>query len=57
MIRMFRHIGRKVRGLAAALCVIGILGSLGAGAALYLLKILQQALRQPGRQHLTLMEL
>ena len=38
---MFRHIGRKVRGLAAALCVIGILGSLGAGTALYLLKILQ----------------
>ena len=38
---MFRHIGRKVRGLAVALCVIGIIGSLGAGTALYLLKILQ----------------
>ena len=38
---MFSHIGRKVRGLAVALCVIGILGSIGAGVALYLLKVLQ----------------
>ena len=38
---MFRHIGRKVRGLAVALCIIGILGSIGAGVALYLLKILE----------------
>ncbi len=39
--RMFNHIGRKVKGLAAALCTIGILGSVGAGVALYLTKILQ----------------
>ena len=38
---MFSHIGRKVRGLAVALCTIGILGSIGAGVALYLLKVLQ----------------
>lgn len=38
---MFKHIGRKVRGLAVALFTIGVLGSLGAGAALYLLKLLQ----------------
>ena len=38
---MFSHIGRKVRGLAVALCVIGILGSVGASVALYLLKVLQ----------------
>ena len=37
---MFRHIGRKVRGLAVALCVIGIPGSIGAGVALYLTKTL-----------------
>ena len=37
---MFRHIGRKVRGLAVTLCIIGMLGAIGAGAALYLLKIL-----------------
>ena len=36
---MFRHIGRKVRGLAVALCVIGIIGSVGAGVALYLTKL------------------
>lgn len=38
---MFNHIGRKVRGLAVALCVIGILGSLGAGVFLYLTKVLE----------------
>ena len=38
---MFSHIGRKVRGLAMVLCAIGILGSIGAGVALYLLKVLQ----------------
>ena len=31
---MFKHIGRKVRGLAVAICVIGMLGA--AGAAVYL---------------------
>ena len=36
---MFRQIGRKVRGLAVALCVIGIIGSIGAGVALYLTKL------------------
>ena len=36
---MFRHIGQKVRGLAVALCVIGIIGSVAAGAALYLTKL------------------
>ena len=38
---MFSHIGRKVRGLAVALCAIGIVLSIGAGVALYLLKVLQ----------------
>ena len=38
---MFTHIGRKVKGLAAALCAIGILGSVAAGVALYLTKVLQ----------------
>ena len=38
---MFNNIGRKVRGLAVALCVIGILGSLGAGVFLYLTKVLE----------------
>ena len=38
---MFSHIGRKVRGLAVAMFVIGILASLGAGTALYLTKLLQ----------------
>ena len=37
---MFTNIGRKVRGLAVALCVIGILGALGAAVFLYLTKIL-----------------
>ena len=36
---MFRHIGQKVRGLAVALCVIGIIGSVAAGVALYLTKL------------------
>ncbi len=38
---MFRHIGRKVRGLAVAFCTVGMLGSIGAGVALYLTKVLQ----------------
>ena len=38
---MFNNIGRKVRGLAVALCVIGILGSLGVGVFLYLTKVLE----------------
>ena len=38
---MFRHIGRKVSGLAVALCAIGILGSVAAGVSLYLTKVLQ----------------
>ena len=38
---MFRNIGRKVRGLAVALCVIGILGSIGAGVFLYLTRLLE----------------
>ena len=38
---MFRHIGRKVRGLAVAICVIGIPGSIAAGVALYLTKTLE----------------
>ena len=37
---MFSHIGRKVRGLAVVLCAIGIVGSIGAGVALYLTRIL-----------------
>lgn len=37
---MFTNIGRKVRGQAVALCVIGILGALGAAVFLYLTKIL-----------------
>ena len=36
---MFSNIGRKVRGLAVALCVIGILTALGAAAFLYLTKL------------------
>ena len=38
---MFRNIGRKVKGLAVALCVIGILGSIGAGVFLYLTKLVE----------------
>ena len=38
---MFRNIGRKVRGLAVALCVIGVLGAVGAGVFLYLSKLLE----------------
>ena len=41
MIRMFSNIGRKVRGVAVALCAVGILGSLGAGVFLYLTKLMQ----------------
>ena len=39
-VEMFRHIGRKVKGLAIALCVIGIPGSVGAGVALYLTEVM-----------------
>ena len=38
---MFSHIGKKVRGLAAAFCVIGILGSVAAGVSLYMTRVLQ----------------
>ena len=38
---MFRHIGRKVKGLAVVICTVGIIGSIGAGVALYLTKVLQ----------------
>ena len=37
--RMFSNIGRRVRGLAVALCVIGILCALGAGVFLYFTKL------------------
>ena len=40
---MYKNIGRKVRGLAVALCVIGIIGSLAAGVLLYVLRILELA--------------
>lgn len=36
---MFSNIGRKVRGLAVALCVIGILAALGTGVFLYFTKL------------------
>ena len=36
---MFSNIGRRVRGLAVALCVIGILCALGAGVFLYFTKL------------------
>ena len=36
---MFSNIGRKVRGLAVALCVIGILGAVGAAVFMYLTKL------------------
>jgi len=36
---MFSNIGRKVRGLAVAFCVIGILGALGTAAFLYISKL------------------
>ena len=38
---MFSHIGKKVRGLAAAFCVIGILGSVAASVSLYMTRVLQ----------------
>ena len=38
---MFSNIGRKVRGLAAVLCVIGILAAVGAGVFLYFTKLLE----------------
>ena len=36
---VFSNIGRKVRGLAVALCVIGILAALGTGVFLYFTKL------------------
>ena len=36
---MFSNIGRKVKGLAVAVCVIGILGSIGTGVFLYLTRL------------------
>ena len=36
---MFSNIGRKVRGLAVALCVIGILAAIGAAVFMYLTKL------------------
>ncbi len=38
---MFSNIGRKVKGLAVALCVIGILGAIGAGVFLYLTNMME----------------
>ena len=38
---MYNHIGKKLRVLALVLCVLGVLGSLGAGVWLYLEKILK----------------
>ena len=38
---MYKHIGRKLRILAVALCVLGALGSLAAGALLYLNKTME----------------
>ena len=38
---MFSHIGKKVRGLAVAFCVIGVLSSVAAGVSLFLTKVLQ----------------
>ena len=38
---MFSHIGKKVRGLAVAFCVIGVLGSVAAGVSLFLTRVLQ----------------
>ena len=37
---MFSHIGRKVKGLAVALCTIGMIGSVAAGVTLYLTKLM-----------------
>ena len=36
---MFSNIGRKVRGLAVALCVIGILAAIGSAVFMYLTKL------------------
>ena len=37
---MYKHIGRRVRGLAVALCIIGITGAVAAGVYLYVEKVL-----------------
>ena len=37
---MFNHIGRKLKGIAAAWAIVGITGSIAAGALLYLGKTL-----------------
>ena len=36
---MFKHIGRKVRGLAIGVCAVGIIGSVAAGVSLYVTKL------------------
>ena len=41
LIGLFRHIGQKVKGLAAAICVIGILGAVSTGVSLYLTGVLE----------------
>ena len=41
LIGLFRHIGQKVKGLAAAICVIGILGAISTGVSLYLTGVLE----------------
>ena len=38
---MFSNIGRKVRGLAVALCVIGILAAIGSAVFMYLTKLVE----------------
>ena len=41
LIGLFRHIGQKVKGLAAAICIIGILGAISTGVSLYLTGVLE----------------
>ena len=35
---MYKHIGKKLQVLAEIWCILGVLGSLAAGALLYLVK-------------------
>ena len=35
---MFKHVGRKLKALAEIWCLLGVLGSIAAGALLYLVK-------------------
>ena len=37
---MYKHIGRKVKGLAIALCLIGAVGSIGAGVYMFVEKVM-----------------